>query len=122
MTSIDYLDKIGAIAKYGSAAFLVTLLLGISNPLLWAVGVGALVSTTKETYLKKAIEMYARFAQLKDFFGIVDDSPITKDHWLYAKKFYIKEAKINNNMDEFFAQVPDKNLDNFLKIMNSQGI
>lgn len=59
-------------------------------------------------------ELTARGNQIKNYFGITDpNQPITKDMWNYARKHYVKDIGVDNNMQELFRSVkdPDKFLD-----------
>ena len=50
-------------------------------------------------------ELWARGTQLKNYFGITDNSPITADMLKYAAKNYVKDTGQNNNMNQFFHTI-----------------
>ena len=50
-------------------------------------------------------ELWARGTQLKNYFGITDNSPITADKLKYAAKNYVKDTGQNNNMNQFFHTI-----------------
>ncbi len=53
-------------------------------------------------------EVSARGTQLKNYFGLTDDSQeFTEDMLRYAAKHYIEDTGIDNNMSEFFASITD---------------
>ena len=54
-----------------------------------------------------ANELAARGTQLKNWFGIADDSPITGDMLKYAAKNYVKDTGMDNNMNQFFRTIKD---------------
>lgn len=52
-------------------------------------------------------ELLARGTQLKNYFGIVDDTPITGDMLKYAAKHYVEDTGADNNMLQFFHTITD---------------
>lgn len=52
-------------------------------------------------------ELAARGTQLKNYFGISDNSPITGDMLKYAAKNYVKDTGLNNNMNQMFRSITD---------------
>ncbi len=52
-------------------------------------------------------ELKARGTQLKNYFGITDDTPITGDMLKYAAKNYVKDTGLDNNMTQFFSGIKD---------------
>ena len=53
-------------------------------------------------------EVSARGTQLKNYFGLTDDSQeFTEDMLRYAAQHYIEDTGIDNNMSEFFASITD---------------
>lgn len=59
-------------------------------------------------------EVAARFTQLKNYFGLKEGEPITKEMWDYAKQNYVKDTHLDNTMTEFFNMVLPKKLQEFL--------
>ena len=64
--------------------------------------------------LPKGLDLYiigdeslVRGTQLKNYFGITDNSPITADMLKYAAKNYVKDTGMNNNMNQFFHTITD---------------
>ena len=47
-------------------------------------------------------EIAARFGQIKNYFGLKEGELITPEMWEYAKKHYIADTGIDNNMSDFF--------------------
>lgn len=55
-----------------------------------------------------ATELNARGTQIKNYFGLTDTNmDITPDMWNYAKKNYVKDVGMDNNMTDMFRQVKD---------------
>ena len=53
-------------------------------------------------------EVSARGTQLKNYFGLTDDSQeFTEDMLRYAAQHYIEDTGIDNSMSEFFASITD---------------
>lgn len=52
-------------------------------------------------------EIAARGSQLKDYFGITDQTPLTTQQLKYASQNYIKDTEVNNDMDRFFKGIKD---------------
>lgn len=52
-------------------------------------------------------ELKARGTQLKNYFGITDNRPITGDMLRYAAKNYVKDVGFDNNMTQFFSGIKD---------------
>lgn len=53
-------------------------------------------------------EVSARGTQLKNYFGLTDDSQeFTEDMLRYAAQHYIEDTGVDNNMSEFFASITD---------------
>lgn len=53
-------------------------------------------------------EVSARGTQLKNYFGLTDDSQeFTEDMLRYAAEHYIEDTGVDNNMSEFFASITD---------------
>ena len=59
-------------------------------------------------------EVAARFTQLKNYFGLKEGEPITKEMWDYAKQNYVKDTHLDNTMTEFFNMVLPEKLQEFL--------
>lgn len=63
-----------------------------------------------EDYITKynGTEVSARGTQLKNYFGLTDDSQeFTEDMLRYAAEHYIEDTGIDNDMSEFFASITD---------------
>lgn len=73
-------------------------------------------------YLRDPMEVAERMSQLKNYFGIPDGKPFTKEHLRYARDHYIADTKMDNNMFEFFQAVTPETEDAFIRIINSAGI
>ncbi len=73
-------------------------------------------------YLFSAAEIYERMSQLKNYFGIEDDTPFTSAHLAYAREHYIRDTEVDNNMKQFFKAITPEREEEFLKIMNSFGV
>lgn len=52
-------------------------------------------------------ELKARGTQLKNYFGITDNQPITGDMLKYAAKNYVKDTGLDNNMTQMFSGIKD---------------
>lgn len=69
-------------------------------------------------YLRQAEEIAERMAQLKNYFGFKAGDVFTKEHFEYAKKQYVKDIGLDNNMTTFFEAVTEHTLDTFIKTIN----
>ena len=70
-------------------------------------------------YLNNLTEMHARIGQIKNYFGITDPhAPVTEDMWNYARRHYVKDTGMDNQMQEFFRIVKDPKT--FLSIINKK--
>ena len=58
-------------------------------------------------------ELLERFSQLKNFFGLKEGYPITKEMWEFAKKHY-RHYIMDNDMTEFFDAIEPSKLQEFL--------
>ncbi len=67
-------------------------------------------------------ELLERMTQLKNYFGMKGDEKFTPKHLEYARKHYISDVGLDNNMTEFFAAITEEKEFNFLKLINSVGI
>ena len=64
-------------------------------------------------------EQTARGTQLKNYFGLKEGEEITPEMWNYAKKYYTKDMRFDNNMTEWFEGV--KNVPEYLKWLNKNA-
>lgn len=55
-------------------------------------------------------ELAARGAQIKNYFGLIGDQKLTPEMLRYAKRFYVKDTGMNNNMQDFFDGITDYKL------------
>lgn len=70
-------------------------------------------------YLRNYTEQHARLAQIKNYFGITDpNAPVTEDMWNYARRHYVKDTGMDNNMQQFFRAVKDPKT--YLSVMNGK--
>lgn len=68
--------------------------------------------TPKTKYLfltANGTESSARLTQLKNYFGLRKDEPITPEMFEYAKRNYIKDTGRDNNMTTWFNNITDVN-------------
>lgn len=57
---------------------------------------------------KNGTELAARGSQLKDYYGLDDpNQEITEDMLRYAAENYVKDTKLDNNMELFFKSITD---------------
>ena len=52
-------------------------------------------------------EIAARIAQLKNYYGLKENEPITGDHFRYAEKHFVQDRGYDNNMTDFFKGIVD---------------
>ena len=64
-------------------------------------------------------ESSARLTQLKNYFGLTKDQPLTYEMFEYAKKNYVKDTGLDNNMTEWFNSII--NIDKFLEWANKHS-
>ena len=60
-----------------------------------------------DLYLNRPDEQLARGTQIKNYLGIVDESPITTEQLKYAARNYVKDTGYDNNMTDFFRSIKD---------------
>lgn len=60
-----------------------------------------------DLYLSRPDEQLARGTQIKNYLGIVDESPITSEQLKYAAQNYVKDTGYDNNMTDFFSTIED---------------
>ena len=58
-----------------------------------------------DLYLNRPDEQLARGTQIKNYLGIVDESPITPEQLKYAAQNYVKDTGYDNNMTDFFRSI-----------------
>jgi hypothetical protein len=101
----------------GAVAYWLSLLLGP------AVAAGVLArQVIKSSYLYSATEIYERMSQLKNYYGMEDDSAFTSAHLEYAREHFISDTEVDNHMSEFFKAITPKRQSEFLRIMNTYGV
>lgn len=66
-------------------------------------------------------ELMARFTQVRNYFGLKEGEPVTKEMWDYAVKHYIVDTEADNNMTEFFQIVKKDKLQEFLDWANKNA-
>ena len=71
-------------------------------------------------YLLSPQEIVERMSQLKNYFGIKNDSFFTKDHLDYAKQNYVADTGLDNDMTIFLALIHNER--RFLTYINVLGI
>lgn len=60
-----------------------------------------------DLYLSAPDEQLARGTQIKNYLGIIDESPITSEQLKYAAQNYVKDTGYDNNMTDFFSTIED---------------
>ncbi len=78
----------------------------------------------KDYFLPKASgagEITARGTQLKNYFRLREGQSITPEMWEYAKKNYVKDTGLDNDMTEFFNSVDSNRLQEFLNWLNKHS-
>lgn len=60
-----------------------------------------------EVNKNRGMELTARGTQIKNYFGLSKDEPITEDMLKYAADNYVKDKKFDNNMTDFFSGIVD---------------
>lgn len=76
----------------------------------------------KSTYMHSSWEIYARMSQLKNYFGMEADEEFTAEHLEYARKHYIEDTGLNNNMQAFFDGITPRSQRQFLYTINNFGV
>jgi len=56
---------------------------------------------------KNGTELAARGSQIKDYFGLSDNQPITENMLKYAAEHYVEDTGTDNNMTDFFNLITD---------------
>lgn len=80
------------------------------------------ITMLQPSYARSSWEMYERMSQLKNYFGFKDNERFTKAHLDYARKHYIADTGVDNNMRAFLRSITPKTEREFLNIMNSFGV
>lgn len=67
-----------------------------------------------------ADELLARMGQLKNYFGFKGDEEFTKEHLDYARKHYVLDTGLDNNMTELLVAIGknEENSKQFIALMN----
>jgi hypothetical protein len=73
-------------------------------------------------YMLSGQEIAARMAQLKNYFGMRGAEAFTLPHLYYAKKHYVTDTGLDNNMTVFLEAVTKKTEGEFIRLINSTGI
>lgn len=68
---------------------------------------------------KTADEILARMSQLKNYFGFNGNQTFTLDHFRYARKHYVEDTGLDNNMKEFFGAIIPERENDFVDLMNT---
>lgn len=69
-----------------------------------------------QTYMKDPSELTARMAQVKNYFGMKAGETFTLPQLEYARKHYIEDTGLDNNMDTFLRMAKDET---FVDLMNT---
>lgn len=87
-----------------------------------ALNLSAVENPQTRNYLNKPEEIIERMSQLKNYFGMKGAEKFTKEHLQYAKKNYVKDTELDNNMTEFFYAVTPETEDVFIDVINRFGV
>lgn len=68
-------------------------------------------------FSEHADEVLARMSQLKNYFGFTGDEEFRVEHLNYAKKHYVEDTGLDNNMTSFFKSIIDEQ--KFIDVMNT---
>jgi hypothetical protein len=71
---------------------------------------------------KSPHELIERMSQLKSYFGMKGDEKFTPQHLEYARKHYLEDGMMDNNMKTFFEAITPETEFTFLKLINSIGV
>ncbi|MDB5159909.1 MAG: hypothetical protein JWO99_172 [Candidatus Saccharibacteria bacterium] len=71
------------------------------------------------SYMKDPSELMARMAQVKNYFAMRGGEPFTLPQLEYARKHYIEDTGLDNNMDTFLQMAKDEA---FVELMNTLPI
>lgn len=64
-------------------------------------------------------EIVARMSQLKNYFGFKGHETFTRAHLDLARRHYLADTDLDNNMREFFDSIDSENEDRFIDLMNT---
>jgi hypothetical protein len=73
-------------------------------------------------YVFEPGEVVERMSQLKNYFGMRGSESFTKEHLAHARKHYIEDTGMDNNMAQFFQAITPEKEDAFIELINSAGI
>lgn len=73
-------------------------------------------------YQFSAREIVERMSQLKNYFEMRGDEEFTHEHLEYARKHYLEDIGLDNQMTQFFACITPETEERFLWHMNNSGI
>lgn len=63
---------------------------------------------TPSGYITDPKELMARMAQLKNYYGMSGGEQFTQEHLEHAKKHYVADTGLDNNMTLFFSMIRDE--------------
>lgn len=66
----------------------------------------------------KADEVLARMSQLKNYFGMKGGEVFTREHLEYARKHYLEDIGMDNNVGNLIASITPGQEDDFVRLMN----
>lgn len=69
--------------------------------------------------VRNGTESSTRLSQLKNYFGLTKDEPLTREMFEYAKRNYVKDTGINNKITKWFDNIID--IDKFLEWGNKHS-
>lgn len=87
-----------------------------------AAAIIAIPKLLRSPYTHAADEIYARTSQLKNYFGFEGTDRFTKDHLEHARKYYVRDTGLDNNLNVFLRNITLEVENNFLYIINNFGI
>lgn len=70
----------------------------------------------------RATEQTARGTQIKNYYGLNEgNQDITPAMWEYARRNYVKDTGINNNMTEWLNSVDERDISAFVKWLSNNA-
>lgn len=77
-----------------------------------------LLPSNLKGYLGNAEEIAERMAQLKNYFGMSATDDFSRQHLEYARKNYVKDVGLDNDMTAFMDAIPEDRTEKFIELMN----
>lgn len=118
---LRYAQGLTAGILVGCLEYILSMFDSTFTPGFGAILFGTVFAANQDYHLTN-LEILARMAQLKNYFGFTGGETFTRDHYHYARENYAKDIVFDNNMSDFFSLIPEDKIDLLIKILNTCAI